>query len=78
MTETIKKFKSGIRTTNTTIKEIDSFAKEKNIPSMMEAIIEFCRIKDMDITVVGEMIRRSETVKTKIKKEAQELYMLKC
>ena len=54
--------------------KIEKIAKEKRC-SLMDAILEFCKEKDLDPGTVGSLI--SKPLKDKIKAEAIDLRLLK-
>lgn len=66
----------NIKTQDSIIKIIENFVQEKKC-SYIDAIIEYCRINDADVTHIGELIKKNEKVKNKIKSEAKVLRLLK-
>ena len=54
--------------------KIESIVREKRMP-YMDAILHFCKEKDVDPSTVGRLV--SKSLKEKIKAEALELRMLK-
>jgi hypothetical protein len=61
-------------TTETIMREIQSMV-ENGVP-YMDAILEYADRNQVEIEVVGEIIRRSPVLKSKIYDEAEELNMV--
>ena len=54
--------------------KIEAIVKEKRIP-YMDAVIDYCKINDIDVGKINSMVNKS--LKEKIKSEAINLKMLK-
>lgn len=56
------------------MREIQEYI-ESGVP-YIDAVIEYAERNDVEIEVVGEIIRRSPVLKAKIHSEAEELHMM--
>ena len=66
---------SSIITTLEFTREIESLVKSKNM-TYMEAVMHFGEQRGLEIETVGQLVRASATIKSKLSEEAEKLNLI--